>query len=244
MYRRTFAQVDLKAYSANVKALRRMLSPHTQLLAVVKADAYGHGLTRVARAAEDAGADWLGVALTEEGEALRLAGIRLPILVLGPVNEAGAMGAVRCGLTLSAFTLAHLRVAQLAAEKTGLGAQVHLKLDTGMNRVGVKTEAELMALLEAAGRARGVRITGAFTHFADGSNPDTRFTDEQLARFSTLTALLPPGLLIHAAASSMLARSDARFDMVRAGIALYGCPWSHTVKKCCLSSAGRRKSPT
>ena len=224
MYRRTFARVDLKAYNANVKVLRRMLGPHTQLLAVVKADAYGHGLVRVARAAEEAGADWLGVALTEEGEALRQAGIRLPILVLGPVNEAGVVGAVRLGLTLSVFTPAHLRAAQLAAEETGREAQVHLKLDTGMNRVGVKTEAELMALLEAAGHARDVRITGAFTHFADGSNPDTRFTDEQLACFSALTALLPPGLLIHSAASATLTRPDARFDMVRAGIALYGCP--------------------
>lgn len=222
MYRRTFARVDLGAYAANVGVVRRMMGSDVKLLAVVKANAYGHGLLPVARAAEKAGADWLGVAIAEEGEALREAGIRLPILVLAPVNGPGALAAVRCGLTLSVFTPAHIRDLQSAANATGREASAHIKLDTGMNRVGVKTEQELSALLEAANSARGVKITGAFTHFADGGNPDTRFNDGQLARFGEFTSLLPPGLLIHAAASATLPRPDARFGMVRAGISLYG----------------------
>ncbi len=224
MYRRTFARVDLGAYAANVRALRRMIGGDTKLLAVVKADAYGHGLVPVARTAEKAGADWLGVALAEEGETLRGAGIRLPILILGPANEAGTRAAVKSGLTMAVFTPSHIRMAQQSAEATGLEAQVHIKLDTGMNRVGVKTAEELSALLDALAHARGIRLTGAFTHFADGGNPDTRFTDGQLARFQTFLPLLPPGILIHAAASSALPRADARFGMVRAGIALYGYP--------------------
>ncbi|MDD3571909.1 MAG: alanine racemase [Eubacteriales bacterium] len=222
MYRRTFARVDLGAYAANVGAVRRMMGPDVKLLAVVKASAYGHGLLPVARAAEKAGADWLGVAITEEGEFLREAGIRLPILVLAPVNAAGALAAVRCGLTLSVFTPDHIQALQAAAIASGLEARAHVKLDTGMNRVGVKTEQELVALLEAACPARGVKITGAFTHFADGGNPDTRFNDGQLARFGDMLTLLPPGLLIHAAASATLPRPEARFDMVRAGISLFG----------------------
>lgn len=223
MYRRTFARVDLKACAANVKALRTMAGD-ARLLAVVKADAYGHGLVPVARSAEKAGADWLAVAIAEEGEALREAGIRLPILILGPVNELGARAAVRCGLTMMAFCPPHIRAAQSAAEATGLPAQVHIKLDTGMNRVGLKTAGELKELLEAAGRAKNVRITGAFTHFADGGNPDTRFTEAQLERFRAFLPLLPPGILIHAAASTMIPRPEARFQMVRAGISLYGYP--------------------
>ncbi|MDD4081375.1 MAG: alanine racemase [Eubacteriales bacterium] len=222
MYRRTFAKVDLGAYTANLGDVRRMMGPGVKLLAVVKANAYGHGLLPVARAAEKAGADWLGVAIAEEGEALREAGILLPILVLAPVNAAGALASVRCGLTLSVFTPGHIQALQAAAIATGLEAQAHIKLDTGMNRVGVKTQDDLKALLEAARAAPGIKITGAFTHFADGGNPDTRFNDVQLARFGGFVNLLPPGLLIHAAASATLPRPDARFGMVRAGISLYG----------------------
>lgn len=224
MYRRTFARVDLAAYQENIKRLRHMIGENTKLLAVVKADAYGHGLVPVARAAEKAGADWLGVAIAEEGETLREAGVRLPVLILGPVNERGARAAVKAGLTMAVFTPDHILAARQAAEDTGLEALVHVKLDTGMNRIGVKTAEELAHLLELIGRARAVRLTGAFTHFADGGNPDQGFTNGQLERFQTFLPLLPPDILIHAAASSVLPRPEARFQMVRAGIALYGYP--------------------
>ena len=224
MYRRTFARVDLAACQENVKAVKRMLGSECKLLAVVKADAYGHGQTHIARAAEQAGADWLGVALAEEGEILRGAGVQLPILILGPVNEAGMRVAVSHQLTLTVFTKAQVDMAQQAAVACGKTAEVHIKLDTGMNRIGVKSAEELQDLLAALEKAPDVRLTGCFTHFADGGNPDTSFTDSQLQRFREMLPLLPEGCLTHAAASSALMRLDARFQMVRIGIALYGYP--------------------
>ncbi len=229
MYRRTFARVDL-ACQENVRerererAVKRMLGSECKLLAVVKADAYGHGQTHIARAAEQAGADWLGVALAEEGEILRGAGVQLPILILGPVNEAGMRVAVSHQLTLTVFTKAQVDMAQQAAVACGKTAEVHIKLDTGMNRIGVKSAEELEDLLAALEKAPDVRLTGCFTHFADGGNPDTSFTDSQLQRFREMLPLLPEGCLTHAAASSALMRLDARFQMVRIGIALYGYP--------------------
>ncbi len=224
MYRHTFAQVNLANYKANVKTAMRLAGLGVKLLAVVKADAYGHGLVPIARAAQDAGAAYLGVALAEEGEALREAGIDLPILILGPVNEAGTLAAVKHGLTMTVFRPDQVKMAQQAAVRTGRPALVHVKIDTGMNRIGLKTEQALRDLLETIRGSQGLELTGAFTHFADGDNPDTAFTEGQLSRFTQMIALLPPGLLVHGAASSMLPREGARFNMVRPGIALYGYP--------------------
>jgi alanine racemase len=224
MYRRTFARVNLAAYKANVRAAKRLAGPGIKLMAVVKADAYGHGLVPIAGAAQVAGADWLGVALAEEGEALRMAGIWLPILILGPVNEVGAAAAVKNNLTMTVFTPAQVMMARQAAQAADQPALVHVKIDTGMNRIGIKTQTALAEVLQTIKADHYVELTGAFTHFADGDNPDTAFTDTQLSRFQQMLTMLPRDILVHAAASSMLPRADARFNMVRPGIALYGCP--------------------
>lgn len=221
--RGTYAGVSLENYRRNIGAVRSLIGGSVRLMAVVKADAYGHGLIRIAGAAQEARADWLGVALAEEGIALREAGITLPILVFTGLRAQDTLDAVRHGLTLTVFTPEHLAFARAAAEQSGRAAEVHIKLDTGMNRIGVREEGDLRALLEETSLHPGLRLTGAFTHFACADDPDPAFTDRQLARFHRMAKALPEGILLHTAGSSaLLTRPDTRFHMVRAGLALYG----------------------
>lgn len=222
--RQTYVQVQLKRYQDNLKAIKSLLSPGVKLMAVVKADAYGHGLVQVSRSAEFAGADYLGVAIAEEGIFLREAGVCLPILVLSGLQKESTFEAVQHGLTLACFTKEHIIDASDAAKKLGKVAKIHLKLDTGMNRVGIKTEDQLKELLFLLEEHLSVHLEGAFTHFSC-ADMDTGFTDVQLERFLSLTKILPEGLLLHAANSAaLLSRKDCQFGMVRAGICSYGYP--------------------
>lgn len=219
--------VDLSAIRDNVRAMRRQVPESARLLAVVKADAYGHGAAQVSKAALEAGASWLAVARAEEGADLRRAGITAPILVLGAVTEAEAPVIAEYGLTATVCDPAHVRLLRDAAVKAGRGVSCHLKLDTGMGRIGVRTPGEVRAVLEALDGCGGaVRPEGAFTHFADADGEDMAFTQEQLRRFRALTNLLPAGLLLHCANSAAIHRlmPEAAFGMVRMGISLYGCP--------------------
>lgn len=189
-------------------------------MAVVKADGYGHGAEQVARAALKAGAEWLGIATLEEGLQLRRAGIDAPVLVLGSVAAADVAEAVRhdLGLTiassdaLSAFTRARRRV------------RLHLKIDTGMTRLGVMID-DVPSVLTRVSRA-GLRLEGVYTHLASAEEPDHSFTREQLNRFD---AVLPqvraqfPNIIVHAANSAAaLGHPRSRYDLVRVGLAMYG----------------------
>lgn len=223
-YRGTYIQVDLSAVAANTEALKKAMAPVPHMMAVVKANAYGHGLIPVAKTTLRHGADWLGVAIPEEGERLREAGVTAPVLVLGAVNEQGAEASVRFGLTQTVFDPQRVRMLENAAARLGRIALVHLKCDTGMGRIGVRTEKELLAVLKEINRCPHVRLTGAFTHFADADGKKADYSLDQIKRFNALLALLPPGLLIHAAASAASLRyPQARYQMTRQGIALYGC---------------------
>lgn len=221
--RQTYARISLDNYQKNILAVRSLLGSGVRLMAVVKADAYGHGQEKIAGAAEQAGADWLGVAMAEEGIALRKAGVNLPILIFTGLNEQDTLSALEHRLTLCAYTPDHLRYIRAAADRIGHAAEVHIKLDTGMNRIGARDETDLGALLDIIGKSPGIHLTGAFTHFACADDPNPAFTNRQLARFHQLTRLLPQGILLHTAGTSaLLTRPDTHFDMVRAGIALYG----------------------
>ncbi len=223
--RQTFARVNLSAYRNNVRLLKAAMGPDVRLMAVVKADAYGHGLVPVSRAAQEAGADALAVALMEEGRALREAGVTLPILVLAGLSRESTLDAVRLDLTLTAHTPAHLQSASEAASQLNKTADIHLKVDTGMNRIGLKTKAELRELLAMFDALPAIRLTGAFTHFASADQLTSGMTSLQLERFLELAQPLPPGLCLHASGSSaLITRPDARLNMVRAGISLYGYP--------------------
>ena len=223
--RGTCVRVDLHAIAHNVRAIRRELGEQVQLMAVVKANAYGHGLIPVAQTALQNGASCLAVAMPEEGRRLREAGVQAPILVLGNVTAAGAEISVREGLIQTVFDPAGGRCLQKARARQNQPVQVHLKLDTGMGRIGARDADEVRAALAALADAPLVRLTGAFTHFADADNPDDSFSREQFARFMRLTEMLPAGLTLHAAASDASLRFPwARLNMVREGIAIYGCP--------------------
>ena len=217
--------IDLAVLRENVRMIRCSLPPGTRLMAVVKADGYGHGMVQVARNAVAAGADMLAVALADEGAVLRGAGLTVPILVLGASLPEEMLTAARCGLTVTVCTPEAVHAAQEAAEALHAGLSVHLKLDTGMNRIGARTEAEVRAVLAALAACPRVRLTGAFTHFADADGDDPAFTRMQLERYRALAALLPEGIVRHCANSAAIHRlPEAAFDMVRAGISMYGYP--------------------
>ncbi len=223
--RQTLIHVSIGNFRHNIRLLKKMLAPRVRLMAVVKADAYGHGLIPMACAAQQASADYLGVAIAEEGVELRQAGIRLPILIFGALNQEGMLAAALHSLTVTVFTPSDILKAQQASVKAGRVLEMHIKIDTGMARIGLRTPDELRDVLMAAQACPQLRLTGVYTHFADSQNPDQAYTQLQLDRFNNMLQLLPSGLLVHAAASAALfRRPDAHFDMVRSGIALYGYP--------------------
>lgn len=222
--RGTCVRISLDAIALNTQKLKAAVGG-VRLMAVVKANAYGHGSVMTAKTALKNGADCLGVAIPEEGRALREKGIAAPILVLGSVTEAGADIAVAYGLVQTVYTPENVYCLQKACVQQRRSIDVHLKLDTGMNRIGARDESEVKAVLNALQEAENVHLTGVFTHFADAENADEAFSRAQFDRFEKLCALLPDGLLRHAAASEASLRFPwARLDMVREGIALYGCP--------------------
>lgn len=230
--RPTRVEIDLEALRHNVRLMRETACG-AKVLAVVKADAYGHGAVPCAKAALEAGADMLAVALIEEGIELRENGIDAPILMLGQTDSRGAFAAVEYGITQAVFTEDTLLALEGAAKSLGVTAQAHLKLDTGMNRIGVRTEKELEHLLDVARQCGHVHITGAMTHFATADVPESDFGTEQIERYEKLLSVIEKrGLTVlqHAAASAAAVRyPQARYDMVRAGIMMYGYDEMHVL---------------
>jgi len=218
-----WAEIDLDALAHNVAVLRRAVAP-AAVWAVVKADAYGHGATAVARAAVAAGCEGLCVALTTEGVALREAGIEAPILVLSEQPAEHAPTIIAHRLTPTVTTADGIdALAALAPDDL----DVHLKVDTGMHRVGAAPAdaGALVGLIAAS--APHLRLAGVFTHLAVADEPADPYTAGQLARFAHTLAALPAdaleGVAVHAANSAGgLAHPAARHSFVRAGIALYG----------------------
>jgi alanine racemase len=225
--RPAWAEVDLDAVRANVAALTELAAP-AALLAVVKADGYGHGAVPVARAALEAGASWLGVALVEEGITLRNAGIDAPILVLSEPPRAAADAVVAHGLTPTVYTEVGIEGLAKAVADAGAATPlgVHLKVDTGMHRVGCSTD-DAPDLVEAIAARPELVLDGLCTHLAVADEPGNPYTGQQLDRFDDLLGAVDARdarpRLVHAANSAgLLLHPRARYDLVRAGIALYG----------------------
>jgi alanine racemase len=219
--------VDLGAIRANVTELRRRVAP-AAVLAVVKADAYGHGAVPVARAALEAGAERLGVAIVEEGVTLRAAGIEAPILLLSEPPADVAAAVVEHGLTATVYTAAGIDALGAAAAAADTVVPVHLKVDTGMHRVGCAPD-DAVPLARRIAEHPHLDLEGVFTHLAVADEPDNPYTAEQLATFDdVLAALDAAGLrprIVHAANSAgALVVPGARFDLVRVGITIYGIP--------------------
>ncbi len=218
---RTWAEIDLDTIADNVQAVRAQLPSSCRFMAVVKASGYGHGAIPVAHAALRAGARWLGVATVDEGLVLRSAGIEAPVLVMGPVAGFEAADAVRGGLSLSLTSLDAIGPLVRAG---GRRVRVHLKVDTGMTRLGVQPS-EVSSALTKLTRA-GLRLEGCYTHLASADEADHAFTREQLNRFEAVVTQVRrrfPDAMIHAANSAgALAHPRSHYDMVRVGLALYG----------------------
>jgi alanine racemase len=221
--------VDLDAISDNVTVLREHVGA-AQLMAVVKADGYGHGLVPSARAAVRGGATWLGVAFLEEALALRDAGLDLPVLawLFSPSEDLAP--AVAAGVDLGVYSVPELLRAQAAAEHTGRTARLHLKADTGLSRGGASREL-WPELCEAAAKAQAegtVRVTGLWSHFAfaDGG-PDHPINGRQAAVFAEALEVatskgLQPEVRHLANSAATLTAPATHYDLVRPGIAVYG----------------------
>lgn len=227
--RRTEAVISLAAVAANVRAVRAALAPGTMLWAVVKANAYGHGAVPVALAALRAGADALAVALPEEGWALRRAGIASRILVLGPILPEQAGGVVSADLEAIAFSPPVIDALGAAAQVAGRRVAVHLKVDTGMGRVGAAPQ-DVPALAERLGRWRSIEWAGLMTHLSDADHEDATWTGEQYRQLLRVVERLRQrgwSVPVHAANSAAALRFPGlQADGVRAGLALYGLePW-------------------
>ena len=225
--RPAWAEIDLDAIAANAAALCGLVAP-ARLCAVVKADGYGHGAVPVARAALRGGAEWLAVAVVEEGVELRAAGIDAPILVLAEPSPTAVGDAVANELRVSVYREEMIRAVAEESQRRGATTPVHLKADTGMHRVGADPDRIVELARMIADRA-GVHLEALWTHLAVADEPDNSYTEGQLARFASLRrALGQLGLepeLVHAANSAgAILHPEARFDMVRCGIALYGYP--------------------
>ena len=226
---RAHAVVDLAALTHNI-ALVRSAAPHSQFLAVVKADAYGHGLVEVARAARAAEADWLGVALLEEALDLRASGDDGPILAwLWTPGDPGLAPCLGAGVHISVSAMWALIEVTEQAAALGVMARIHLKIDTGLSRGGADPgEWEELVIAAKALQSRGrVEVAGIWSHLANASLPDDPTVAEQRERFlaavkAARTAGLEPQLLHLANSAGALSYPQTQFDLVRIGIAMYG----------------------
>jgi alanine racemase len=229
--RPAWVDVDLGALERNVTAIRaRIAGPSNPLLmAVVKADAYGHGAVGIAPVLEAAGVDWLGVALLEEGAVIRRAGVRLPILVLGTARPEKIALYRRYGLTPTLSSMAEIarwREWTAGAPAATTAQEVHLKVNTGMGRLGVSLD-EAPRALALLRESPGLRLAGLLSHFGDADDLASPRNAAQEAAFAAVLALLTAEererILIHMANSAAaLHLPESRFALVRIGIALYG----------------------
>ncbi|OPX86767.1 MAG: Alanine racemase [Pelotomaculum sp. PtaB.Bin104] len=222
-----WAEINLGAIAHNVREIRRVTAPLAKVLAVVKANGYGHGAVEVSRVALANGTDWLGVARVAEGVALREAGIEAPVLILGYSPPEQSEEVVRYRLSQTVYTYDMALALAKAAGREGARARVHVKVDTGMGRIGwVSGPATVQAILKLA-RIPHIEIEGIFTHFAAADTIEQEYTRTQLERFLDITAALQrEGLevpLKHAANSPALLKfPETHLDLVRAGIIIYG----------------------
>jgi alanine racemase len=227
--RPTRAEIDLAAIAANLRAVAAHVK--TAVWGVVKADAYGHGAVEVSRALVTAGAQGLCVALVEEGLELRAAGITAPVLVMSGVYRDGLDEALERGLTPVVHDPSQLEDLERLSRK-GVVARVHVKIDTGMSRLGI-TLRELPSVCARLSALSSVVVEGVMTHFANADCDDASYTDVQLSRFREARAVLARhGIepsVAHASNSAGAFRfASARLDLVRTGIALYGvAPFPH-----------------
>ena len=219
---RTWAEVDLTAIEQNFLAARKRLPKDMKLLATVKANAYGHGAVTVAKLLEDR-ADYFGLAAMDEAVQLRMAGIRTPMLVLGPVLPADYLRAARHDITLAVSSLEEAKAISACGENCGKRITVHFALDTGMSRIGFPCTEEASWQIEEAAKLPGIKTEGIFSHFALADSKDKSYVNLQTENFRRMLNMIRVEFSIrHLYNSAAIVELEPEFDMAREGIILYG----------------------
>ena len=225
--RPSWIEVDMAALTNNIKEIRRITNPHAQIMAVVKANAYGHGATRIAFTVLDHGADRLGVATLGEGVSLRCAGIMAPILVLGWVAPDQAEIAIRYHIAQTVFTYEAAAAISAKAMERNKKATIHIKVDSGFGRIGFLPNQQAIDDICRILALPGLYVEGLYTHFSSADMPDLNHTREQLDVFCDFVDRLRRRghniPMLHAANSAGLVNlPESHFDMVRPGMIMYG----------------------
>ncbi|MEF2964819.1 alanine racemase [Paenibacillus sp. M1] len=225
--RDTRAEISLDAVAHNLRLFRRNAAERCRIMAVVKANGYGHGAAAIARTAIAHGADYLGVAIVDEAVQLRNGGIDTPILVLGHTPPHAVAAAIAQGISLTVFTDEVLQEVMESARRLKRQARIHLKTDTGMGRIGLSSPESVLELALKAASSSYILIEGLFTHFADADGHDRGFTERQFSSFRACIDLLaghnlsiPIKHCCNSAAA--MCYPEMHMDMIRVGIALYG----------------------
>jgi alanine racemase len=230
------AEIDLDAFKNNIQELRKTLKPECKLIAVVKANAYGHGIVKMAEYALQFGADSLAVARASEAIQLRKNDIYSPILVFGYTTDDEIEALIADNITFTIFDYAMAKKISDHAKKLNRLSIIHIKIDTGMSRLGFVSKIETLNIIKKIKELPNIFLEGVYTHFADADNYDKHYTLQQLAQFKKFLKLLEENNIDipikHAANSAAtIDHPDAHFDAVRPGIALYGLYPSEYVNK-------------
>jgi alanine racemase len=228
MLYQTHARIHLDHIRFNIEGIRQAIGTRRKMLVAVKANAYGHGAVEISRLAEEVGMDWLGVATVPEGIQLREAGIRLPILKFSPAFEVEMAAAIEHNLALTVCEMANVKALQTYCQSAKKKATVHLKVETGMGRIGapIPDAPALGAFIEQ--HCPSLVLEGIFTHLPVSDEPDTEFTQAQIQRFKDVVDTIHEAVgrrvdLVHCANSgAVLGHTEGWLDMVRPGIMVYG----------------------
>lgn len=236
-YSRVYARIDLDAIFSNMECMKKNLNPETKIMVVIKADGYGHGAVQIAEMLEDVDYIWgFAVATLDEAIVLRSEGIQKPILVLGCVFPDQYLEMLKHDIRMNVYTEEMAKSISQMAVKEGMTAYMHIKLDTGMTRLGFDTNQESVAVIKRIARLKNVCMEGIFTHFAKSDETDKEFTKKQIKDFLWMTEKLKENHVTfqyeHCANSAAIIDvKDANFDLVRAGISTYGLYPSEEVCK-------------
>ena len=234
-YYRVYANIDLDAIHENVVNAKKLTKPGTKLMAIIKADAYGHGAVEVAKTLDDV-ADAYGVAILEEGIELRQAGIQKPVLILGYTPKPLYPAMIQYDIATAVFTWEMAKEIDVEAAKLGKKAKVHIKLDTGMSRIGFRQDEESFEMICRIAKLENLSIEGCFTHFARMDETDKTWARKQFQRYESFVKRLEDAGVTfpvkHVSNSAgIIEMPEVNLDMVRDGIAVYGMYPSEEVDK-------------
>lgn len=233
LYRDTWAEIDLEAIKHNIIQMKHLLPKTSDIMAVVKANGYGHGATQVARKAIESGATSLAVALLEEALVLRQAGINVPILVLGRVAPEYTQVAAENQITLTFFQLEWIKEVKKMELSSSL--KVHLKFDTGMGRVGIRSTDEISDMIVELAKNTHIHLAGVYTHFASADDADLTYFNQQKTKFERMLKyfkqLWKEPVQVHIGNSAASIRfPDEMYNTIRFGIGMYGLYPSDVIK--------------